>query len=359
MSVQNDPPLGAIRLDELVALNDEIGALIRAGVPLEQGLAELGGDISGRLGALMSRLAQDAARGRSLGEALADPATGIPPIYRAVVAAGLRAGRLPAALESVSGSIRRLTQMHRCIAVALVYPALVVVLAWVLFAGFTVYMAPRLVSTTSDIHVPGRELWATFASWGHSAAYWGPALPLLVIVLGGVWAWRAQNAVSMNSNRGGMSLLWMPWLGPMLRWSRAAVFTDLLATLVENRVPLHEALTLAGDASGDRNTAQAARSLAAALERGEPIGAHAANPATRVLPPLLLWLLQSTRGQDTLLSALRHVADTYRSRAQYQAGLAQVLLPVAATLVIGGGATLAYTLAVFWPYISILRAISS
>jgi hypothetical protein len=99
--------------------------------------------------------------------------------------------------------------------------------------------------------------------------------------------------------------------------------------------------------------------LAAALERGEPVGLCANGPAVAALPPLLLWLLQSTRGQDALAPALHHAADTYRMRAQYQAGLAQILVPVVATLVIGGGVALAYTLAVFGPYISILRAISS
>ena len=40
-----------VSLDDLIALNDEIIALIRAGVPLERGLAGLADDLPGRLGA--------------------------------------------------------------------------------------------------------------------------------------------------------------------------------------------------------------------------------------------------------------------------------------------------------------------
>ena len=46
-------------VDELLALNDEIAALVRAGVPLERGLADLGGDMPGRLGALATRLVDE------------------------------------------------------------------------------------------------------------------------------------------------------------------------------------------------------------------------------------------------------------------------------------------------------------
>ena len=47
----------AITLEELTALNDEIAALVRVGVPLEDGLSRLGEDLPGRLGQLASRLA--------------------------------------------------------------------------------------------------------------------------------------------------------------------------------------------------------------------------------------------------------------------------------------------------------------
>ena len=57
-------------LDDLIALNDEIAALVRAGVPLEAGLAELGGDLPGRLGQFATVLAQRTARGESLAQAI-------------------------------------------------------------------------------------------------------------------------------------------------------------------------------------------------------------------------------------------------------------------------------------------------
>ena len=49
------------------------------------------------------------------------------------------------------------------------------------------------------------------------------------------------------------------------------------------------------------------------------------------LPPLLSWLIAGGQRNDTLLPALRHAADDYQRRAQYQAELSRVMLPVFVT----------------------------
>ena len=54
-----------VTLDEADrALNDEIAALVRVGVPLELGLRQLGGDLPARMGRLAKDLAQRMMRGK-------------------------------------------------------------------------------------------------------------------------------------------------------------------------------------------------------------------------------------------------------------------------------------------------------
>ena len=91
-------PFGAISLTDLAALNDEIAALVRAGVPLERGLTGGSSDLPRRLGAYAAELGARMERGESLAQAVAAQKN-FPPVYRAVIAAGTKAGRLPVALE--------------------------------------------------------------------------------------------------------------------------------------------------------------------------------------------------------------------------------------------------------------------
>ncbi len=97
---------GAIALDDLIALNDEIAALSRAGLPLERGLLGFGIEVPGRLGAVATALGERMERGESLAEAVRDERLNLPATYRAVVEAGLRSGRLAAALEDLAAYAR-------------------------------------------------------------------------------------------------------------------------------------------------------------------------------------------------------------------------------------------------------------
>src|SRR6478752_9159860 len=127
--------VGPISIDELGALNDEIAALVRAGVPLERGLLRAGSDLSGGLKRITQALGSRLSRGEGLGQALEAEKGAIPPLYRAVVEAGARSGRLPAALEGLARYVRSYSEARSAIGVALWYPIVVLSLAYALFLG--------------------------------------------------------------------------------------------------------------------------------------------------------------------------------------------------------------------------------
>src|SRR5947208_3528069 len=97
-----------VTLEQLAALSDEIGALARSGVPLDRGLRELSRDMPGRLGKLASEIGHRLEAGSSLEHVIADLGSALPPAYRCVIAAGIRAGRLPVAMEGISHTARRI-----------------------------------------------------------------------------------------------------------------------------------------------------------------------------------------------------------------------------------------------------------
>ena len=67
-------------LDDLTALNDEIIALVRSGVPLERGLTDACHELRGRTGRLVEAVAQRVERGQSLDEAVASPELNLPDV---------------------------------------------------------------------------------------------------------------------------------------------------------------------------------------------------------------------------------------------------------------------------------------
>jgi type II secretory pathway component PulF len=340
-------------LDDLLALNEEIAALVRSGVPLEAGLAAIGSDMPGRLGQTATAWAERAARGESLDQAILQDAGSLPPAYRAVIQAGLRAGRLPAALEAVATSARRLIETRRAVMVAVLYPLLVLLVAWGCAFFFTRTVAPTLAVTFRSFHVPGYGFVAALVSIGRWGWYWVPVFPILVALFLAMW-WTASARAGTLHSRAVWPLGWLPWVGPMLRWSQTAAFLDILALLIENHTPLEEAVLLAGDASGDPQTVRIAQQLATTLRQGKTRPAQG-EPA---FPPLITWLMLAAGRDGALLPALSHAASAYHRRARHQSELLRVFLPVALTVVVCGSVTAVFALSLFIPYATMLRTMS-
>ena len=144
-TIEEVPGHGPVTLEHLIALNDEIVALTRSGMPLERGLLDLGSDLPGRLRAIALALGERMSRGESLPEALAASGAEVPPVYEAVVEAGLRSGRLPIALEGLSTFARGYLEARRSIGLALWYPLLVLTLAYGLFLFIVTTVIPRFL----------------------------------------------------------------------------------------------------------------------------------------------------------------------------------------------------------------------
>jgi len=352
MSSSSSKPV--ITLEQLVALNDEIAALVRAGVPLDRGLRHLGDDLPGSLGRFARQLSERIARGEPLIDALADPALRLPRLYCAVVEAGIAAGRLPAALESLAGSLRRLVQTRRIVVLSLTYPLLLFLLAWGLFAFSASLLAPTIYHSFSTRHFADGEWFRPVARLSDSVWIWGPLGPVLVALLAWLWWVGSKGAAVAQGLRATWVFGWIPGLGRMLRLSRTAVFVEVLKLLIENRVPMDRAITLAAEAAGDSSLCQAAEQFAAAVRRGE--AGLAAD--LQDLPPLLAWLITGAERNDTLLPALQHAADDYQRRARYHAEFCRLMLPVFITCTLGAAIVIGYAFVLLTPYFKLLYSLA-
>ena len=244
----------ALTLQELIALNDEIGALVWAGIPLDRGLKRMARDMPRRVGRIAERLGEELDRGVSLPEALESSGVSFPPVYRAVVEAGIRSGRLAAALETVAHSTRRLAEARRMVTASLIYPVFVFLVACQLFMFFVMKIAPafsRLLGDSSSLAAQALE---AIRPLGRTVYIWGPGAQLFVVVLFVLWAHRASRASLLDPGATGWLFGWLPWLGSMTRSYRQAAFAEMLHLLIKHELPLPEAIRLAANAAGTKRT---------------------------------------------------------------------------------------------------------
>ena len=347
---------GTVTIDQLLALNAEIAALTRAGVPLERGLLVASRDLRGHLGKVTSALGRRLSRGEGLVEALEAEGRSIPPLYRAVVEAGARSGQLSVALEGIARYVRGYSEARSAIGLALWYPIQIVALAYALFVGFVWLVVPRFVAAYESFRltesVPLRLL-----SWlGDTAHYWWPVGPIALVVLAVAWV-RSGSAARFHAP----TWTWLrlfPWMKSILANYDTANFSELLALLLEHRVPYPSALILAAESTGNPRLTRDARQLAESVSRGNAGAAALGALDRRSFLPMLRWVLATGMQQGSLVAALRNLADVYRNRAQYHAEKLSLLLPTFLMLAIGATATLLYGLALFLPMTKLLRELA-
>lgn len=343
------PATRGITLDELVALNDEMIALVRAGVPLEKGLLALGTDLPGRLGTLTTSLGRRLESGESLADSLDESTGGFPRVYRAVVAAGIRSGKLSSALEGISSAARRAAEVRRVMIVSLVYPIVVLMVASFMFLFTALKTAPVVTAVYRSLQIE-RPWWY---EWIDHVTQLGPEVIvgfwMVMVIVGGTWLFRSCRATAI-SDRGTRGL---PTVARVLHVGRMATFADVLAMMVEQQVALDEAIVLAAEASGDRNLIKASGVIAKGIRSGER-----SSRLPKGFPPLLGWLLRSDSPRDHLAKSLRQTANSYRRRALNMGNWLTIYLPIILSAGVGGTIAMLYVLIVMAPFCNLLFQLS-
>jgi type II secretory pathway component PulF len=351
------PRAAALSPEDLITLNEEIAGMARAGLPLDQGLAALAREMGrGRLQRVTAKLAEDLNAGHPLPEALEQQRGRVPPFYAALVAAGIRTGRVSEVLATLTIYTRALADLRSAVVGALFYPAIVLGLALTLFGLICFLLLPQYEQFFSDfkIPLPAVTRW-TMTLTRHPLLYIGvPLLAGLVTLLAFRWALRRTE----KGRRVWVRLVYaVPLVGTLIRSARLAAFTELLGILVDHALPLPEAFRLAGEAASDPSLGDGARRIEEDLRKGLPLAAVLRERG--VVPELVAWMTAVGELRGTLAPTLHQVAQLYRRQVEMRAELLRSLLP---PLFIIGTASLVVALFVFaliLPFVKLLEGLSS
>jgi len=336
-------------LDDFMALNDQLAALVEAGVPIDLDLGQRQSDVVSALERINAVVARRVSQGASLASAIESGDQTAPAAYWSFLQQGLRSGDLSSALSSSSRFARDLENASSVGRQSLVYPAIVCCLAFIGFVGFCLFLVPVLDHAYRGMGAPvGVSLRVVEALRG-SLPYWAAILPVGLLLLVG-WQRRSKPLSAR-------SIHWLPGMSRALMEERAGKFAESLATLLESGTPLSEALDITAAVWSDKSRIEATRALSARLSQGQPLSVD--SYMADVFPPFLRWALLQSEESAGRVSNLRLAADVYQQTAQRRLERIRVVAPVVAAVVIGGSAVLLYGLTLFLPVVGLLRGLAS
>jgi len=350
------PARGVLSADDLITLNEEIAGMARAGLPLDQGLAALAREMGGgRLQQVTDQLAADLQSGLTLPQALQRQQGRVPPFYAALLAAGIRSGRIGDVLATMTFYARSIADFRASVASALFYPAVVLALglALMIFVGFAVL--PQFVQVFQEFKLRLPLLTQVLVFIGQYPLEI-LVLPVALAVVGVVTTWWGLQSGPRGRVLWARFVYGLPLAGTLIRSARLAAFADLLGILVDQSIPLPEALGLAAAASSDPLLTEGGDRIANDLRQGLPLGK--ALEQHGLVPQLVVWMIGFGEKQGTLGSALHQVAQLYRRQAEVRANLLRTVLPPLLIVAIAGTLGLLFIFGLMAPMGSLLEGLS-
>ncbi|MFO0864432.1 MAG: type II secretion system F family protein [Gemmataceae bacterium] len=342
--------------EELALLNDEIAALAKSNLPLDQGLASLGEEMTrGRMRTVTLKLAADMQTGISLPDAMAKQEANIPRYYGRMVAAGIRTGNVAEVLATLATYGRSLAEIQWSVVSALLYPAMLFVISIGLMIFLCLVIMPQFEAIFENfrIRLPIMTEVVLFISRNWIWIFVVPSVSMLLLFL---VARTLLKRTEAGRARWARFIYALPIVGSLIQRARLAAFVDLLSLLVRRQVPLPEAFALAGEAAADPVLRLGSRLVNEDLKHGQALGESLAS--RKLIPRSAAWMISIAERNGNLADALANLAQMYRTSVQLRTRLVGTVLPPALVLCVGAVVAIFFVFGVAAPMVSLLEGLS-
>ncbi len=334
-----------ISAGDLALITRQLATLVASGLPVEESLGTVGRQTEkARIKSMILGVRARVVEGHSFATALADFPNAFPELYRATVAAGEQSGHLDVVLERLADFTETRQAVGQRTWLALLYPALVTIVALLVVSALLVYVVPQVVQVFQGT---GQQLpWLTRALITVSTflQQWG-----LVLIGGLVGAGIVMRFVLRRSGPRmafHRFLLRMPLLGRMERGMNTSRFARTLSILAASNVPVLDALRIAGAVLSNLAMRKSVEETARRVREGAAL--HQAMSIDGYFPPMTIHLIAAGEASGRLEQMLERAAVTQeREMDTYLATLLGLFEPF--LILTMGGLVLVIVLAILLP----------
>jgi len=286
--------------------------------------------------------------GRRLSDAMALQGQAFPPLYRAMVSAGETSGALEPILERLADGLERDQQIRGKVTTALVYPAVLAVVALGVVTALMTFVVPKVVDQFDSMNQTLPLLTRLVIGTSDLMRNWGWLAAIVVVLAGLAGAAALRNPVIRL--RVDSAILRLPLIGRLTRDLHGAKMARTLSTMIAAGLPVLEGLTITARTVSNRALRRATETMADAVREGG--GLSAAMRRADVFPPILVYMTASGESSGRLEPMLERAADYLeREFATFTAVMLSLLEP--AIIVVMGGLVAMIVLSILLPILQI------
>lgn len=351
-----DDTMGPIRLssNQIQLFTEELSELLEAGMRLEPALKLMEGrEAHSPHGRIAKRLGDLIREGHPFSSALRASSTSFGELFCAVAAAGEAGGSLAEAMKRQGAYLANQRELRSQVAVALIYPSVLLVSAIAVTVIFSTFLIPRLTmlitSIQGSIPVGIRVL---MASTDFVKQWWWLLLicAASIAVFFGIWSRSEAGRPVWDHTK-----TRLPFFGGIVMAGFHTQFLETLASLTGGGLPLLRALELASKISPNLYIQSKLTASIDSIRDGSALSRSLEK--TTLFPPTLIEMVRLGEHTGDISGTLRRSADRsgrdLGKKLEKVVALMQPVIILVMALLVG---TMAYLMiSVIFQTVSILR----
>jgi type IV pilus assembly protein PilC len=338
---------GRVKAGDFLIFNQQLSALLRAGIPILQAIAMLRKRATSlALRTVLADVEERIREGSALSSAFAAQGTIFPRIYTASILAGERSGALDEVLSRYVEFMRRSVETRRKIRGALAYPLLLLVASMCMVIFLTVYVVPKMSVLFEGFNVELPLVTQVVVGISNNIAsnlFWlGP------LVGGGgiaLWFWLRTPDGRLQLDT---FLLKLPIAGSLLIQLAVAQTMRSLATLLAGGITVVESWEIASESITNRRLRVKSAGVLGMIREGRSFTESIESSGW--VPELGIDMIGIGERSGSLREMLEEVAGFYDAEAEVRLEQLTTILEPAILLVMGS-VVVTILLAIYLPII--------
>jgi type IV pilus assembly protein PilC len=344
-----------IKIADFLLFNQQLSALLRAGLPILQAIGILRKRVQNdHLRLLLENVEEKIRAGHALSQAFAAQGDAFPRIYIASILAGERSGSLDEVLLRYVSYQKTITEARRKIKKALTYPTVLMSASIILVMVLSTYVIPQFMKLYGG--VGAQELPTLTVAVVSTAEFVSGNLawivPSIIGALIFIFIWRRTPTGRLKIDQWIMKA---PVAGETIRQLTLAQFTRSLATLLAGGITLPESVEIASESITNRALRHASEGVLTGIREGRSF--TDSLEAAGWVSELALDMIGVGERSGALREMLDEVANFYDSEIDVRLNTITTFIePI--ILVFMGGLVMTILLAMYLPLFNMIGNLS-
>jgi type IV pilus assembly protein PilC len=296
-----------VNLEKFLVFNQQFVTLIKAGLPILQGLDLLADKLTDeKLGRHVRAVRDEVKTGTVLSDAFARQHV-FPSIYVTSVLAGEKSGSLAEVLERYITYQRLTLALRKKLLVSLLYPTVLLVLVTCLIVFLVTYVVPNFASLYNSMEAKlpaATRILIAVGTTARTYVLFGFAVFFFLIGAAFVWSRRPSSQETLDRIK-----MRLPLVGEVWTKYQVAQLSRVLGTLLVGGIPLVQGLETAGRSLGSLLLKKVLDRTAVLVREGKPLSSSLASSG--IMPPLAVDMMQVGESTGALPQMLTSVAEFY------------------------------------------------